>query len=59
MQALLEVGIGSVVLVWVVVVICFSIRDMRARLAKMKAIADAQKLLDDERRGNRRNGNAA
>ena len=52
-----EYGLGAVSLLWVVLVVAFSIKEMRARLKSMRLEADALKDFRQEKEENHRNGN--
>ena len=56
MSRWIEFGVGAVIGTWVLVVIAFSLIEMRARLRDMRVEAEALKQFRKESRENHRNG---
>ncbi len=56
MSRWIEFGVGAVIGLWVLIVIAFSLIEMRAKLRKMRLQADAVKQFKQERNENHRNG---
>ena len=56
MQQFVEFGVGIVIGAWVLIVIAFSVVEMRARLKNMRVESEAREQFKQEKRDNHRNG---